>query len=82
MTLLIQQIVSLGETLAEHEGKTHWTVSKMVSTKSDFLHRLMKGSDINTRTYVATMERFSEIWPSDVAWPKDIPRPAKARSAA
>jgi hypothetical protein len=83
MTTLIQHIVSLGETLADHQGKTHWTVSKLVSSKSDFIHRLKIGGDMNTRTYQATLQRFSDIWPDqDLCWPSDVPRPRKKKDAA
>lgn len=82
MTKLIQQIVSLGETLAEHQGRSHWTVSKQVSTKSDFLHRLQNGADVSTRTYEVTLERFSEIWPEELEWPRAVPRPRKSKDAA
>jgi hypothetical protein len=75
MTKLIQQIVSLGETLAVHIDKSHWSVSSKVSSKSDLLHRLQNGGDVSTRTYEKTILRFSEIWPEDLEWPRDIARP-------
>lgn len=78
MTSLVQHIVSLTETLADHQGNTHWSVSKLVSSKSDFVHRLMNGRDMNTRTYESAMQRFADIWPADLAWPTDVPRPAKS----
>ena len=79
MTSLVQHIVSLSETLADHLGNTHWTVSKLVSSKSDFVHRLKQGRDINTRTYESAMQRFADIWPADLAWPAGIPRPPKTK---
>lgn len=82
MKTLIQQIVSLGETLADHHCTKHWTISKLVSTKSDFLHRLHNGADMGTRTYEATLQRFSDIWPDDLQWPHDIPRPSVKKDAA
>ncbi len=85
MTNLIQQIVSLGETLADHQGRTHWTISKLISSKSDLLHRLQGGADISTRTYERTLQNFSSVWPADLEWPADVPRPdvpSKERKAS
>ena len=80
MTKLIQQIVSLGETLANHQGIKHWSVSSQVSSKSDLLDRLHKGGDMSTRVYERTLQRFAEIWPADLEWPADIPRPDVSRT--
>ncbi|WP_157057555.1 hypothetical protein [Loktanella sp. 3ANDIMAR09] len=82
MTVLTQHIVSLSETLASHQGVSHWAVSSQVSSKGDLIHRLMNDGDVNTRTYETVMKRFDAIWPADLAWPADVPRPSSKGKAA
>jgi len=53
----------------------------MVSSKSDLIDRLKKGGDVNTRTYEAIMDRFDEIWPTDLTWPSGVPRPERKKAA-
>lgn len=81
MTKLVQHIVSLSETIGAHHQVSHWSVSKMVSSKSDLIDRLKKGGDVNTRTYEAIMDRFDEIWPTDLTWPSGVPRPERKKAA-
>lgn len=82
MTTLVQHIQTLAGSLAAHNGVTHWTISKMVSSKSDLIHRLDQGGDINTKTYETVMQRFHDAWPDDLEWPTEIPRPLSNREVA
>lgn len=82
MNRLTQQIVSLSETLQNHEGIGHWAVSMRITSKGDFIHRLKNNADIRTGTYLAALQKFSDIWPDDLEWPADIPRPTTKEVAA
>lgn len=78
-----QQLVALAETLAWHQGVTHWAISQRLMAKGDFFAKLASGADIRTSTYAKVVERFDAVWPADLEWPADIPRPtAKAGEAA
>jgi hypothetical protein len=76
------QIILLADHLGDHQQITHWAVSMRVTTKGNFIDRLKKGSDCSTKTYERVLARFSEIWPSDLNWPSDIPRPPKPMKEA
>ncbi|ARE38256.1 hypothetical protein RGUI_0115 [Rhodovulum sp. P5] len=76
MSRQIENILTLSARLAEHEGITHWGVSRRLSGKGDLLDRLEKGGDLRTRTAEHMLERLSALWPDDLEWPASIPRPA------
>ncbi|MEL7098251.1 MAG: hypothetical protein AAGM84_05415 [Pseudomonadota bacterium] len=50
--------------------------------KGNYLQRLQEGGDTGTKTAEAMIQRFAEIWPEDLDWPSDIPRPAKKARAS
>lgn len=73
-------LITLAETLAAHQGVTHFAISMRALGKGDFFRNLKeKGYDCRTRTAARLMSWFSDNWPSDLAWPSDIPRPAPNR---
>lgn len=76
MTYLTQQIVRLAETMMAHERVTHWAISRRIGANGDFVDRMMRGKDCQTGTYISIIKRFDEIWPDDLEWPRDIPRPS------
>lgn len=71
----------LMRTLAGHTGKSPSTVSRIVSGSGDTLNRLERkhaGAPVHriTTDRVARIKaRLNEIWPDDLAWPSDVPRP-------
>jgi len=79
---MTKHIVSLSETMEAHAGLTHWSISRRVTSKGDFIDRLKKGGDCSTGTYEAVVQRFENIWPTDLDWPSDIPRPQQKEEAA
>lgn len=84
MSIMTQHIVSLSETMEAHTGLSHWTISGRVTPnkKCDLINRLKVNGDCNTGTYEAVINRFAEIWPEDLEWPSDIPRPQQKEEAA
>ena len=75
MKTSVEQLVSLGDTMARHLGVTHWAVSRRLTGKGDFFGRLKDGKDIQTGTFDRMLAALSEAWPADLEWPADIPRP-------
>lgn len=72
---MIKHIVVTADALAKNEGVTHWALSMRLTGKGNFLHRLSAGRDCHTGTYEAVMRKLSAMWPIDLEWPADIPRP-------
>lgn len=82
MSKFTKQIVHLADTIGAHLELTHWAISMRVARKGNFIARLKNDGDCETQTYENVLRRFSDIWPSDLEWPRDIPRPkTKGRTA-
>ena len=76
-------LLALSEALAAHQGVTHFAISMRVMGKGDFFKGLMRpGADCRTRTADRVLSWFSENWPSDLEWPRHIPRPQKSKKEA
>lgn len=76
-------LIKLAEALAAHQGVTHFAISMRAMGKGDFFKNMIeRGYDCRTRTAAKLMQWFSDNWPADLAWPRDIPRPTKSKEAA
>ena len=76
-------LITLADTLAEHLGLTHFAISMRAMRKGDFFKRLKDhDADCRTQTAARLFDWFSQNWPADLAWPRDIPRPPKAKKEA
>lgn len=72
-------LIELAQTLANHQGVTHFAISMRIFGKGDFFHNLItKGWDCRTRTAERVMTWFDANWPVDLTWPKHIARPSAA----
>lgn len=68
-------LTTLAETMAAHQGVTHFAISMRALGKGDFFKKLMAGGDCRTATAARVLDWFSDNWPSDLEWPRDIARP-------
>lgn len=75
-------LITLADLLAAHQCVTHFAVSMRALGKGDFFKKLKDGGDCRTATASRVMLFFSDNWPADLAWPRDIPRPSKSKEAA
>ncbi|SOC19646.1 hypothetical protein SAMN05877831_11829 [Rhodobacter maris] len=75
-------LIHLAEQLATHQGVTHYAISMRALAKGDFFKKLMSGGDCRTATAARVLIWFSENWPADLEWPRDIPRPPKNKKEA
>lgn len=78
----IRSLINLADTLADHQGVTHYAISMRSLGKGDFFKKLKEGGDCRTSTSSRLFTWFSENWPDDLEWPADIPRPPKSTEAA
>ncbi|MEM6726916.1 MAG: hypothetical protein AAF618_00325 [Pseudomonadota bacterium] len=81
----LQHIVTLADLFATHRGITHWRVSAIIR-KSDkgpgdgqWIQKLKNGGGCSVTTEKEVVQRFSDMWPADLEWPSDIPRPAPTK---
>lgn len=70
-------LITLADTLAAHQGVTHYAISMRALGKGDFFKNLKAGRDCRTGTAAKLLTWFDQNWAEDLAWPRDIPRPAK-----
>ncbi|WP_297780068.1 hypothetical protein [uncultured Roseovarius sp.] len=82
MSRQIRHILSLTEAFTAHEAISHWALSKRLMGKGDFIDRLLKGGDVRTQTAEAFIRKLSRAWPTDLEWPRDIPRPSSKQEDA
>ncbi len=71
-------IVALMQGFAVNTGRAVSTVSRLASGSGATFNRLQRGHDLTTRRAARVTQYFSDNWPSGLAWPDDIPRPAPA----
>ena len=78
-----QHLITLAETLAAHQGVTHYAISMRALGKGDFFKKMIeRGYDCRTRTAERLMQWFSDHWDDDLVWPDHIDRPKPARERA
>lgn len=77
-------LITLAETLAAHQGVTHYAISMRALGKGDFFKKMIElGYDCRTRTAERLMRYFSDNWPdSELDWPAEIPRPTPSKKEA
>ncbi|RWR26812.1 hypothetical protein D2T29_19740 [Sinirhodobacter populi] len=75
-------LTTLAESLAAHQGVTHFAISMRALGKGDFFKKLKDGGDCRTATAGRVMAFFDRCWPDDLEWPRDIPRPSKSKKEA
>jgi hypothetical protein len=77
-----QALITLAETLAAHQGVTHFAISMRALGKGDFFKKLMAGGDCRTATAARVLSWFDQNWAPDLEWPRDISRPPKSKKEA
>lgn len=75
-------LVRLAEAYAQHLSLTLSTVSTYARNDGKFFDKLKGGAGCTVKTASIVMQWFADNWPEDLAWPKDISRPAKSKRAA
>ena len=80
--MISEHLITLVETMSEHVGRSEATLSNKAAGNATLFERLRTGKGCTIRTAQRAVLWFSDNWPADLAWPKDIPRPSKVRNAA
>ncbi|AGH57968.1 hypothetical protein RHVG_00003 [Rhodovulum phage RS1] len=75
-------LLTLAKLLREHTGRSLTTISKWSGVHNRLFSRLEAGAGCNSSTYERALSGLSEIWPVDLEWPRDIPRPPKPKEKA
>ena len=75
-------LITLVDTLAKHQGVTHFAISMRALGKGDFFKKLKDGGDCRTRTAARMLAWFDQNWAPDLECPSTIPRPTPNKEAA
>lgn len=76
------EIVTLAETYRLHCGRELSTISTKIVNDGKRLDSFKTGSGCTLKTYARFVQWFSDNWPADLEWPRQIPRPSKSKEAA
>ena len=77
-----KHLLDLAAAYGAHLGVTHWRVSFLVRGNGQFFKGLQDGRSCTLKTAAAVMQWFSDNWPADLEWPRQIPRPPKSKKEA
>ena len=75
-------LITLASLLAKHHDRSDLTVAKWCGVHSRLFLRLKSGEGCRVDTFNDAMRAFSKIWPLDLEWPADIPRPKAIKKEA
>jgi hypothetical protein len=75
-----EAVVRSAALVCRFEGTDRWAMS----SAADALKRLRSGRQRCVRKFMFhdVLRLFSALWPADLEWPADIPRPSKAKGEA
>lgn len=63
------------ETFAAHVGRSEVTIAKWCGVHTRLFRRLRAGEGCRVDTYNKALRSIAERWPSDLEWPRAVPRP-------
>ena len=77
MNALDASLVFLSEVFAAHRGVSLWRVGHLAAGRGSFFVDIKNHKrHCQTNTHTRVLQWFSDHWPSDLAWPSDIPPPS------
>lgn len=75
-------LISLSDAYATHMNVSRWRVSFLARGDGMFFERLSNGRSCTLKTAGLVLQWFSDHWPLDLEWPRQIPRPSKSKKEA
>lgn len=75
-------LTTLATLLGAHVGRSDLTVAKWCGVHTRLFLRLKSGAGCRLDTFKDALQAFSNLWPADLAWPQDIPRPSPKKPEA
>lgn len=70
-----EQLYTLLKTYADHVGRAPATIARRAGAYAHLPKRLEEGAGCSVRTMNDLAVWFSDNWPDDLEWPRNIPRP-------
>ncbi|WP_334193896.1 hypothetical protein [Pararhodobacter sp.] len=79
ITMQAHQLTQLAKVLSEHKNWSLSTVAVYATNDGKFFDRLKRGGSCTLKTAARVVGWFDTNWPTDLEWPRDIPRPPKSK---
>lgn len=73
-----EQLITLAGAMATHVGRSEQTLSNHIVGHARLFQRLRANKSCTLETAHTAGTWFSDNWPADLDWPRDIPRPRKS----
>lgn len=80
--MLYEHIITLAESFARHIDRKEATISNRIVGHARLFKRLRDGGGCTVETALIAVQWFSDNWPTDLEWPRDIDRPKRSKEAA
>lgn len=78
----IEHLLDLAEAYSSHTGLKLTTIGAYAANDGKFFGRLKEGAGCTLRKAARLVLWFSDNWPADLEWPRQIPRPPKSKKEA
>lgn len=80
--MIIENLLRLARLYAAHQGLSLSTVSTYAANDGKFFPTLSVGAGCTVARADRVLQYFSDNWPADLEWPRDVPRPPKGGKEA
>lgn len=77
-----KSLLLLGQLMAQHLDRSMATIAKRAGVHARLFARLEAGNGCHSDTLSFMTSWFSDNWPADLEWPRQIPRPPKSKKEA
>jgi len=74
-----ENLLRVAEAFCRYSGTSRNAMSGVILNDTKFLQRVSDGANFTLAQYDRTMGAFSRLWPDDLPWPDQTPRPAPSR---
>ena len=71
-----KHLLELSDLYGQHANLSHWRVSFLATGNGQFFRGLKEGCSCTLKTASKVVAWFSDNWPADLEWPRDIARPS------
>ncbi len=77
-----KNLITLSDLYCPSKNLSEARVSTLIFNHGARLKNIRNGSDVTIRSFNLGLQWFSDNWPDDLDWPKDIERPTPKKEAA
>lgn len=71
----ISHLQRLLDAYTSHSGVSPTRLMVQLANDGKLAGRIRNGEDMRLSTYFRLLRGFASLWPADLTWPDDVPRP-------